>query len=716
MMKSLIRWLLTRLFRIKLTGFQHYEEAGDRVLIVANHVSYLDPILLWALLPDDITFAINTHIARLWWVKPGLRLAKVFEMDPMQPLSVKTLTHYLKENRKAAIFPEGRITLTGSLMKIYDGAGMIAYKSGARVLPIHIYGAQYTYFSYLRGIVKRRAFPHISITILPSQLLRPSDEASARDRRRHLGNQIAYLMEKMVGQVYSYHATTLFSALLHAKRVHGGGHLILEDVQRKPLSYNALIRQTFAMGRALSTLASSGEVVGLLLPNANITIGVLLGLQTQGRIPALLNFSSGVKHLMSACRSGQIKWIVTARRFIAQAKLESVLEILEKEIFIKVIYLEDITSTFRFSDRLQALAAPFTVKKWYLEECYTKTPAVVLFTSGSEGEPKGVVLSHSNLLSNYAQLTARLDLTSQDILLNVLPLFHAFGLTAGTLLPLLNGIKTFLYPSPLHYRIIPEIAYEIKATILFGTNTFLGGYAKTAHSYDFRTVRYVFAGAEKLQEETQRVWFEKFGIRILEGYGTTEASPVLSVNTVISYKKGTVGRLLPGVEWQLETIPGVTEGGCLHVRGANIMEGYFRIEHPGHLQFPSSCFGEGWYNTGDVATVEHEGFVRIIGRLKRFAKMGGEMVSLATVEELAGRLWPHCLHAAIACPDEKKGEKIILLSEYQECDRTMFTHFAKKEGYSELYIPKHITYIKSLPVLGSGKIDYQLLVKMGQRS
>jgi len=283
-----------------------------------------------------------------------------------------------------------------------------------------------------------------------------------------------------------------------------------------------------------------------------------------------------------------------------------------------------------------------------------------LFTSGSEGEPKGVVLSHANLLANREQLAARLDLNAQDTILNALPMFHAFGLTAGTLLPLFYGMKTFLYPSPLHYRIIPEIAYDLNATILFGTNTFLAGYAKYAHPYDFYSVRYVFAGAEKLQDDTRRLWVDKFGIRVLEGYGTTETSPILAANTPMFYQEGTVGRFMPGIDWQLEEVEGVSEGGRLHVAGPNIMLGYLRPQRPGHLEPPQSRFGLGWYDTGDIVRVDDHGFVTICGRVKRFAKIGGEMVSLTAVEDIAARVWPGTLHAAVTLSDEKKGEKSSL--------------------------------------------------------
>ncbi|MGH8552683.1 MAG: AMP-binding protein, partial [Methylococcales bacterium] len=338
------------------------------------------------------------------------------------------------------------------------------------------------------------------------------------------------------------------------------------------------------------------------------------------------------------------------------------------------------------------------------------SPAVVLFTSGSEGAPKGVVLSHANLLANREQLAARVDFSSGDIILNVLPLFHSFGLTAGTLLPLLSGMRTFLYPSPLHYRIVPEISYDINATILFGTNTFLAGYAQHAHPYDFYSIRYVFAGAEKLQDETRLIWSTKFGIRIFEGYGATETGPVLAANTPMDNLYGAVGRLLPGIEYRFEEVPGIANGARLHVRGPNVMLGYLLASRPGAIVPPCSCFGEGWYDTGDIVDIDENGFLSIRGRVKRFAKIGGEMVSLAAAENLAAKVWPSGQHAVVALPDPKKGEQLVLITDVSGANRHEILKNAK--GIGEINLPKLVVPVDSVPLMGSGKIDYPAVTNL----
>jgi acyl-[acyl-carrier-protein]-phospholipid O-acyltransferase/long-chain-fatty-acid--[acyl-carrier-protein] ligase len=329
-------------------------------------------------------------------------------------------------------------------------------------------------------------------------------------------------------------------------------------------------------------------------------------------------------------------------------------------------------------------------------------PAVILFTSGSEGTPKGVVLSHANLLANRHQLAARIDFNPTDIVFNALPVFHSFGLTGGTLLPMLSGVKTFLYPSPLHYRIVPALVYDTNATIMFGTDTFLAGYARAAHPYDFYSLRYVFAGAEKVRAETRRVWSDKFGLRILEGYGATETAPVIAANTPMHFKAGTVGRPMPGITCTLEPVPGIDEGGRLVVSGPNVMLGYLRAENPGVLEKTIDCR----YDTGDIVTIDEEGFIAIQGRAKRFAKIAGEMVSLTAVEALAAAVWPDHMHAAVSIPDDRKGEQIILLTENPDAERSVLSEHASASGMSELAVPRTVKTVDAIPVLGTGKVDY----------
>ena len=705
MLKKSLRTLLKLLYRVEIVGLENYHNAGNRVLIIANHTSFLDPPLLAAFLPDEITFAINTHIAEKWWMKPFLGLATFFPLDPTHPMSLKNLIHHLQHDTRTLIFPEGRITTTGSLMKIYDGTGMVADKSDAMILPIHISGAQYTPFSKLRGIVRIRWFPKITLTILPPTHIHAQKELTGKNRRKSSGHVLADLMSEMQF-VASQTCQTIFASLLNARKIHGGKHIVAEDLERQPLSYDALITRTLIIGNALKTITQQNDNVGVLLPNSTKTLFVILGLQYGGRIPAMLNFSTGAAGMIAACQTAKIKTVLSSRKFANLANLQSEFDLLNQHV--EIVYLEDLAQLISTVDKLRGAWQSKTAQFWYKNNINPDSPAVVLFTSGSEGTPKGVVLSHANILANHQQVSARIDFNAQDVILNFLPMFHSFGFTIGTLLPVLNGMKTFFYPTPLHFSIIPEMAYETNATIMFGTNTFLAAYGKKAHPYDFYKLRYVVAGAEKLQDATRAMWAEKFGIRVLEGYGATETAPVAAVNTPKDYKAGTVGRLLPHMEYKLEAVDGIENAGRLHVKGANIMLGYLLADKDG-LQPTESIYGKGWYDTGDIVHVDDNGFLHIQGRSKRFAKVGGEMVSLTFVEQLVMKAWEKGSHAVISLPDAKKGEQIILITSQK--DATLHDLAKKSEGVAAINLPKKMLFIDAIPVMATGKTDYVTLTK-----
>ena len=449
-------------------------------------------------------------------------------------------------------------------------------------------------------------------------------------------------------------------------------------------------------------LAAKGEAVGVMLPNANGAAVTLLGLMSAARVPAMINFTAGAGNIAAACKAAEVRTIVTSRAFVEKGRMGPLIEALSAQV--KIVYLEDVRATVSTGDKLSAL--------WRHGEAIEKAKgsdrAAILFTSGSEGAPKGVVLSHANMLANAAQAAARIDFGRRDKVFNVLPVFHSFGLTAGLILPLVSGVPVYLYPSPLHYRMVPELVYGSNATILFGTDTFLTGYARAAHPYDLRSLRYIVAGAEPVKDTTRRTYAEKFGLRILEGYGVTETAPVLALNTPMFNRFGTVGRIMPGMEARLEPMPGVEEGGRLHVRGPNIMLGYLKSENPGVLEPPP----EGWHDTGDIVVIDKDGFVTIKGRAKRFAKIAGEMVSLAAVEALAAECWPGVLSGVASLPDARKGERLVLVTQQKDATRAAFQTFAKGRGAADLMIPAEVVVVPAVPVLGSGKLDFAGIARL----
>lgn len=700
LVKSMIKGALKLFYRVEVKGLEKVTQTGKRAVIVVNHVSFLDAVILAVYLPVKPMFAINTQTAQAWWVRPFLKLVDAFPVDPTNPMATKSLIMAVRQDKHCVIFPEGRITVTGALMKVYEGPGMIADKADAVLIPIRIDGAQYTPFSRLKGKLRRRWFPKITVTVLDPQRFDIPAREVGRARRRLAGVKLYDVMTNMIFETCR-RDQSLFDALLDAKVIHGGKHKIAEDIERKPIDYNRLLLGSMILGRKLSKLTRRHENVGVMLPNSVGAVVTFFGLQAFGRVPAMLNFSTGVKNMQTAIAAADIKTVLTSRRFVRLAKLEETVSKLSERS--TVVYLEDLRKEIRFTDKiLGALSKPFARLIHRRLNVKPDDPAVVLFTSGSEGTPKGVVLSHANLLANRNQLAACVDFSATDVVFNALPIFHSFGLTGGALLPLLSGTKTFLYPSPLHYRVVPALVYDTDATILFGTDTFLTGYARVAHPYDFYSVRYVFAGAEKVKEETRRTWSEKFGIRILEGYGATETAPVMAANTPMHFKAGSVGRFVPGISYSLQDVPGIDDGGRLVVRGPNVMLGYLRAENPGVLERTDP----GGYDTGDIVDVDQAGFVTIKGRAKRFAKIAGEMVSLSAVEANAAAIWPDSMHAVVSMPDSRKGEQLVLATNHKAADRADLLRFAKSEGIAELMVPKDIRIVDTIPILGTGKVDY----------
>ncbi len=702
---SLIKAALSRLFvlswRAEVVGLEHLKAAGPRAVLVVNHVSFVDGLLLAALLPGKFVFAMNTEWAKKWWIRRMLALVEIYAIDPLRPMGLKGLVEKVRQGRRCVIFPEGRLTVTGSLMKVYEGPGVLAEKADAPIVPVRIEGAQYTVFSRLRGKVRQRWFPKVRIVLHPSVRVSTDPALKGRKRRAATADRLYEILADSAFRTCDADAT-LFDALLDARSLHGGRFRIVEDAERKPMTYGRLIAGSLAFASWLRRRTRPGESVGLMLPTSAAATVAFFGSQAAGRVPAMVNFTAGPAAVDAAVRTAALETVLTSRRFVARARLQAVVEAVSKSA--TVVYLEDLRKKSRGWAGIIGLLGSWRRRIWHRRapaEAASR-PAVILFTSGSEGTPKAVLLSHRNLMTNRWQLTTRIAFNSSDRLLNALPVFHAFGLTGGMILPVLSGVPSFQYPSPLHYRIVPELAYDFDATILFATDTFLAGWGRMAHPYDFHAVRQVYSGAEKVREETRRLWIEKFGVRILEGYGVTETAPVIAVSTPMHNRTGAVGRFLPGIEWRLIPVPGVDQGGRLEVRGGNVMLGYIDAEAPEGLRAPSG----GWHDTGDLVEVDDEGFVRIAGRLKRFAKIGGEMVSLAVVEELAASTWPEGEHAAVALPDPRKGERIVVATTWPDARSEEIAATARNRGGSELIVPRQIVTVREIPRLATGKTDY----------
>lgn len=689
-------WLLRTGLRVRVVGREHLPDANQRVLIVANHVSTLDALLLSVVFPTRILFAAPGDSTKHWWSVPYWQ--RRFCLDQHNPRTAKTMVEALKAGLPCLIFPEGRLTRTGALMKVYESPGMIADKAGAAILPVRIEGLQYSPFSAVRG-VRRRLLPQTTVTILPPRRLSLPDAVKGHRRRLMAGRALSDVMEEAAALGWS--ATTLMRQLLASKSVRGNG-IVVEDAARRPLPHNVFVERVFTLARLLGSALNPAEKnVGVMLPNSVANAIAIFAIQAANRASAMLNFTSSPLRVVQACQMAQVKNVLTQRAFVTGGHLEATVEALTTA-GIRVLYLEDAVPSFldKAAGGLRA-RLPARLAAHGLAD-RPDDPSVILFTSGSEGAPKGVVLSHRNIAVNGLQYGVRVGFTAADVAFAQLPMFHSFGLTLGFFLPILTGARAFLFPSPLRYHDIPDLVYDTGATFMLGTDTFLANYGRYASTHDFYFLRIVTGGAERIKSETRQLWAEKFGVRLLEGYGTTETSPVISANGVLHYKADTVGRIVAGMQAYTKPVEGIAGGGELVVRGPNVMLGYLKIDRPGVIQAPEG----GWYNTGDIAGIDEDGFVTIRGRTKRFAKVGGEMVSLGAIEAVVGTYWPDTRHVAVSVPQDRRGEAVVLLTESDDVDLHRLPALFRAAGLTELSLPRRLIKVPQIPLLGSGKTDY----------
>jgi acyl-[acyl-carrier-protein]-phospholipid O-acyltransferase/long-chain-fatty-acid--[acyl-carrier-protein] ligase len=703
-MKACFRFLLQVLFRFRAYDLDALKTPGP-VLLIPNHRSWFDWLFLWVCLDDDWKFVISSISAQTSWLHRKVMINRyTLPMDTRSPYAVKRMAEFLKGGGRLVLFAEGRLSRTGALMKLFDGTGFLIFKTRARVITAYLRGAERLPFSPNPGW--KKCFPkvtaHFSATLAAPEL----GDISTGHARALL---TSWLRDQMVRQQFevemAFGAQNVLSAVAETARKLPG-HVILEDATLQTLTYRKLMVGADVLAHALRGAVANGERVGLLMPNVNATPVVILALWRLGKVPAVLNFSSGTPTMLACAELAGLKHIVTSRAFLERARLNV-------DDFVKagisLIYLEDVRAGISGSRKfLTLLRHVFNRQSAIGNRQSASSAAVIVFTSGSEGVPKGVELTHGNLLANIRQILAVTDLTDCDRLFNCLPLFHSFGLTVGTFLPLVRGIYIFLYPSPLHYRTVPSVLYDRDCTVFISTNTFLNGYARKAHPYDFRSLRYLFAAAEKLQEATALAWSQKYGVRILEGYGATECAPCVSVNTPLEPRCGSVGRLLPGMEYELEPVEGVTEGGRLFVHGPNVMKGYLNADANAKFQ----ALG-GWYDTGDIVSVDAEGYLHIRGRMKRFAKVSGEMVSLTAVEDALAGAFPHyglhCQIAVITRPEENKGEMLIAVTNEPKLTLDEIRDAVKAKGLTNLSVPREIKVVKEIPKLGTGKVNHREL-------
>ena len=713
-MRKFVRFCLRTIFHIfKVRCSIDFDESRTpkKGVYVSNHVSYLDPIILFAFLPGDPVFALNGHLYRSRLIRFLMRTADIMPFNPIEPGDIKELIAKVDSGRLCVIFAEGRITETGGLMKIYEAPGLVADKSKAPLIPVWIDGPQYGYFSKTAGKLPHRPLPKVRVVVGKPRPFKLKDEL--RRQRDHISNEVYIILRDMGFEINYNPDISLFAMLMKAAKVHAKKGLFrrpkfVEDVQRKPNSYRDIIIKSFVLGKYFKRRTAPEEHVGMLLPNSIAAICTFFGLTAYSRIPVMLNFSVGAKNMLSMCKTAEVKMVITSLTFIKMAKMEEFVETLE-QAGVKVVFLEKLAKSIGLWEKINAFLR-YKIKRVPHKRGGSRK-AVILFTSGSEGAPKAVVLSHANIISNIKQISALETVNKRDIVFNALPMFHSFGLVVGTLFPLFEGAKLFLYPSPLHYRVIAELVYELGATIMFSTDTFFRGYGRIAHPFDFHNVRFMYGGAEAIKPDTRNMWMERLGVKVMEGYGTTECSPLVCANNSIFNRFGSIGKIMPAMEYKIEPVPGIEKGGELVVRGPNVMLGYIMPDNPGVLV----PLQDGWYHTGDVVDIDEIGFVYIKDRIKRFAKIGGEMVSLNAVCEMVCNAYAgdgEYQYGVVATPHESKGEQIVLVTNNPNVTQEKLHNYIKQNGMSELYLPRVVLYMEKLPVFGTGKMDNVTLKKL----
>jgi len=689
-------------YKIDVKGMENFEKCKGGTLIIANHTSFIDGIILSNIFGEKVSFAINTDVAKKFFVKPFLKLVKYFPIDNSNVMVVKSIIDELKKGGMVVIFPEGRITTTGGLMKVYPGPAVVADKSNADILPVCIEGSQYSDFSYFGIKTKSRRQRKITVTILPPRKLGVDHSLPDSARRSAAVTKLYDVMCEMKFAGNSKN-NTIFYSLIQKILLVGRGKEIIDDMNRQPITFGYLLGAVFAFAGRIVRQTEEDEYVGLMMSNTKTMVEIFFALSAVNRVPCMINYTDTPENILACAKNAGIKKIYTSKAFITESGLENI-ESKLSENGIKLFYTEDLKDGLKFTEKLFAYLMSFFPRRYYKiinKNIDISKPAVVLFTTGDTGKSKSVVLSHKNIQAIRAQLSSVMDFGIQDSFFNAMPAFHSFGITAGMLFPLLRGIKVFMYHSPLHYRTVSELVYDTNSTVILGTDTFLYGYAQTAHPYDFYSVRFVIAGVEKLREETVKAWEENFGIRIFEAYGTAETSSTLAINTPMYFKNGSTGRFLPSVEYKLDPMAGLSAGGRLTVKGPNVSNSYIK---DGVLNISS----DEWFDTGDIVKIDEDGFVFVEGKIERFTEINGETVSLTAIETAVSAVWPKYKHAVVNMSGSKRN--IVLFTTNSQADAQELEKCAA-EGF---VMPSKIKFIEEIPITGTGATDYVKLARIAK--
>ncbi len=713
-------WLATHVvYHIKVLGKEKVPRTGG-ALIVCNHVSFIDWLLLSAALPRPARFLVFAGYARHWLFSRVLTAARAIPVDGSAgPRAIvqalRKAAEYLKQGELVCIFAEGSLTRTGFMLPFHRGFEQILKHSPAPVVPACLDQVWGSIFSYYGGRVFWKwplEFPY-SVTVAFGEPMPPT--SSAADVRLVIQKLSADCAVERGKTIRPPHRQFVRIAARHTFRP---CLINPEDKDRPLLNYGKTFAAAAALSTALKPLLGDDRVVGLWLPPSvggaitNIAVAFL------GRTTVNLNYTSSAASIQSAVRQTGLRRVLTSRRFLERMKLE-----LEG---VELIPLEDVRPKITKGQLLKHYLAAVLLPGWVLEHWWTglgghrpQDLATIIFSSGSTGEPKGVMLTHSNIASNARSMIQAIHLSTSDRLLGVLPFFHSFGYTVTIWVPLQIGASIVYHADPRQAKEIGELCQKYGCTVFVTTPTFLRFCLRRCEPDNFRSMRFLICGAEKLPQNLAKEFREKFGVLPLEGYGCTELSPVVGSNVPdvevnglkqVGNKPGTIGQPFPGIAARVvdaDTFEVLSPGkdGLLLIYGPNVMKGYLGLE-----QKTREVIRDGWYVTGDVARIDEDGFVTLTGRLTRFAKVGGEMVPLERIEEelhsVLGTTEKVC--AVTAVPDEKKGERIVVLHlPLQNTDARTLSQQLTTRGLPNLGLPGERDFfeVPEIPVLGAGKLD-----------
>jgi acyl-[acyl-carrier-protein]-phospholipid O-acyltransferase / long-chain-fatty-acid--[acyl-carrier-protein] ligase len=720
----LLLWIAAHtLYRLDLKGQENIPPRGP-ALLTPNHASWVDAILLIAATDRPIRFLMFRGAYEHPFIKPFAKVLKIIpiasDQGPREMIhSLRAASEALRNGEVVCIFPEGEITRIGQMLPFRRGFERIIKGIDAPIIPVNIDGIWGSIFSFSGGHFLwkwPRTIPY-PVRITFGKALPPTATApEVRQAVQELGVDAFQRRRRYM--------KPLTRSFIQAAR-RRPRRFAMADGQTPKLTFGDSLIKTVFLARRLRPLWRDQKMVGILLPpsipGALVNWAVLL----LGKVPINLNYTTSNESIASCAKQCDLKTVVTSRQFLEKVPLQ-----LPGEI----IYAEDLAEKPRLSEKLAALLAGKFFPAWLLERFLGVShpptlddTATIIFSSGSTGEPKGVVLSHFNLASNVEQLEQVFHLHDGDRILGILPFFHSFGFTGTLCLPPLAGIGVVFHVSPLDAQAICALVAKYSVTMLLSTPTFLNTYTRRCPPESFGSLRIVMAGAEKLPERIAQAFEDHFGIRPLEGYGCTECSPVVAVNTndfraayfrQVGAKRGSIGHPLPGIGVRIidpdsgETLP-VDKPGLLFVRGPNIMVGY--LNKP---EKTAEVLKDGWYNTGDIATEDEDGFLRITDRLSRFSKIGGEMVPHIKVEEKLHELLgaEGQVLAVTAIPDEKKGERLVVIHTLRDDQLKDLLEKLSKSDLPALWRPRpdQFMYVEKLPYLGTGKLDLRKLREIAQ--